>query len=314
MTVCATLNSVIRADGSPKYAMGSMLVGSILNVILDPIFIFVFDFGVKGAAIATVISQIVSFLLNLIRLRKLKNIELKKNFKFSLSVAGRISMLGVSSFITQIFAALIMGMQNNFLKTYGAASVYGSEIPISVVGIVVKVSEILNSIILGLAMGSQPIIGYNYGAKKYDRVKKTLKLAIISGLIVSTAAFILFQTIPDKIILLFGGDGGYDYIGFAKIAFRFYTLLIIGTSVQTPIGVFLQAIGKGGKSSVLSLSKQAIFPVAGMLLLCPLIGITGVLVARSISDGLAFVISVILLLVEFHSINKMQETVRNNIA
>lgn len=311
MTVCATLNSVIRADGSPKYAMGSMLVGSILNVILDPIFIFVFDFGVKGAAIATVISQIVSFLLNLIRLRKLKNIELKKNFKFSLSVAGRVSMLGVSSFITQIFAAIIMGMQNNLLKTYGAASVYGSEIPISVVGIVVKVSEILNSIILGLAMGSQPIIGYNYGAKKYDRVKKTLKLAIISGLIVSTAAFILFQTIPDKIILLFGGGGDYNYIEFAKIAFRIYTLLIIGTSVQTPVGIFLQAIGKGGKSSVLSLSKQAIFPVAGMLLLCPLIGVNGVLAARSISDGLAFILSIILLVTELRSFGKKKQELQN---
>lgn len=304
MAVCATINSVIRADGSPKYAMGSMLVGSILNVILDPVFIFVFQLGVKGAAIATVISQIVSFLLNVIRLRKLKNIELKNNFKFSFSVSVRVSTLGISSFITQIFAAIIMGMQNNLLKTYGAVSVYGSEIPITVIGIVVKVTEILNSIILGLAMGAQPIIGYNYGAQNYDRVKKTLKTAVISGLIISTVAFILFEAVPDKIILLFGGSGDSHYIAFAGMAFRIYTLLIIGTSVQTPIGIFLQAIGKGGKSSLLSLSKQAVFPVLGMLLLGHLFGISGVLAARPVADGLSFLLAVILLMTELRTFGK----------
>lgn len=310
MAVCATINSVIRADGSPKYAMGSMLVGSILNVILDPVFIFVFQLGVKGAAIATVISQIVSFLLNVIRLRKLKNIELKNNFKFSLSVSVRVSTLGISSFITQIFAAIIMGMQNNLLKTYGAVSVYGSEIPITVIGIVVKVTEILNSIILGLAMGAQPIIGYNYGAQNYDRVKKTLKTAVISGLIISTVAFILFEAVPDKIILLFGGSGDSNYIAFAGMAFRIYTLLIIGTSVQTPIGIFLQAIGKGGKSSLLSLSKQAVFPVLGMLLLGHLFGISGVLAARPVADGLSFLLAVILLMTELRTFrtNKVKST------
>lgn len=304
MAVGATINSVIRADGSPKYAMGSMLVGSILNVILDPVFIFVFQLGVKGAAIATVISQIVSFLLNVIRLRKLKNVELKNNFKFSFSVSARVTTLGISSFITQIFAAIIMGMQNNLLKTYGAASVYGSEIPITVIGIVVKVTEILNSVILGLAMGAQPIIGYNYGAQNYDRVKKTLKTAVISGLIISTAAFILFEAIPDKIILLFGGSGDSNYIAFAEMAFRIYALLIIGTSVQTPVGIFLQAIGKGGKSSLLSLSKQAVFPVLGMLLLGHLFGISGVLAARPVADGLSFLLAVILLMAELRTFGK----------
>lgn len=304
MTICATLNSIIRADGSPKFAMASMLIGSILNVILDPIFIFAFDLGVKGAAIATVISQIVSFILNVIRLRKLKNIKLKKNFKFNFSIAAKVTMLGASSFITQIFAAIIMGMQNNLLKKYGALSDYGSEIPISVIGIVVKVAEILNSVVLGLAVGSQPIIGYNYGARKFDRVKSTLKKAIIIGLIISTAAFVLFQAIPDKIILLFGGEGDSKYIEFAKTAFRIYTLLIIGTSVQTPIGIFLQAIGKGGKSSLLSLSKQAIFPILGMLLMGNIFGLVGVISARPIADGLSFLLSIVLLVSELRSFGR----------
>lgn len=302
MTICATLNSIIRADGSPKFAMASMLIGSVLNVILDPVFIFAFDLGVKGAAIATVISQIVSFILNVVRLRKLKNIKLKKNFKFNFQIAAKVTMLGASSFITQIFAAIIMGMQNNLLKKYGAASDYGSEIPISVIGIVVKVAEILNSVVLGLAVGSQPIIGYNYGARKFDRVKNTLKTAIIAGLIISAAAFILFQAIPDKIILLFGGEGDSNYIEFAKIAFRIYTLLIIGTSVQTPIGIFLQAIGKGGKSSLLSLSKQAIFPILGMLIMGNIFGLVGVISARPIADGLSFLLSIVLLISELRSL------------
>lgn len=304
MMVCATINSVIRADGNPKYAMISMLIGSVLNVILDAVFIFAFNFGVKGAAIATVISQVVSFLLNVIYLKKLKNIDLKKNFKFSLSVAAKVSALGVSSFITQMFAALVMGLQNNLLKKYGAASVYGSEVPITVLGIVVKVNEILNSIILGLAMGSQPIIGYNYGAQNYDRVKKTLKTVVISGLVISTVAFALFETIPDKIILLFGGSGDKNYIEFAKIAFQIYSLFIIGNSVQMPVVTFLQSIGKGGKSSLLSLSKQALFPIPGMLLFGHLFGIVGVLSARPVADGLALLLAVTLLVTEIRSFGK----------
>ncbi|MCM1060995.1 MAG: MATE family efflux transporter [Eubacterium sp.] len=304
MMTCATINSIIRADGSPKYAMGSMLAGSVLNVILDPVFIFVLKLGVKGVAAATVISQITSFLLNVVRLKKLKNINLKNNFKFNFSVSVRVSTLGISSFITQMFAALVMGMQNNLLKTYGAASVYGSEIPITVLGIVVKVNEILNSIILGLAMGSQPIIGYNYGAENYSRVKKTLKTVILCGLVISAAAFILFETIPDKIILLFGGNGGSDYIEFAKISFKIYSLFIIGNSVQMPIVTFLQSMGRGGKSSLLSLAKQALFPIPGMLLLGRLFGIIGVLYARPVSDGLAFLLAVILLTAELRSFGK----------
>ena len=303
MMVCTTINSIVRADGSPKYAMVSMLIGAILNVILDPIFIFVFHLGVKGAAIATVISQIVSFLLNVLYLKRLKSIDLKKNFRFSFSVSGRVSMLGVSSFITQLFAALVMGLQNNLLKTYGAASVFGAEIPITVLGIVVKVNEILNSVILGMAMGALPIIGYNYGAHNYDRVKKTLKMVIVCGLVISSITFVLFQTIPDKIIMLFGGGDG-RYIEFAKMAFRIYMLLIIGNSIQMPVGIFLQAIGRGGKSSLLSLSKQALFQVPGMLLLGRIFGVVGVLAARPISDGLACLLAVILLVTELRPLKK----------
>ena len=304
MMVCTTINSIIRADGNPRYAMISMLIGAVMNVILDPIFIFVFDMGVKGAAIATVISQILSFLLNVAYLRKLKSIELKKNFQFRLSASARVSALGISSFITQLFAALVMGLQNNLLKAYGAMSVYGSEIPITVLGIVVKINEILNSIVLGLATGSLPIIAYNFGAQNYGRVKKTLKTVIAVSLVVSTATFILFQTAPDGIISMFGGSTDPHYLEFARMAFRIYMLFVIGNSIQTPIVIFLQAIGRSGKSSLLSLSKQAIFQVPGMLLLGHCFGIVGILAARPVSDGLSFVLALLLLVSEIRTFGK----------
>lgn len=302
--ICATINSVIRADGHPGFAMGSMLVGSVLNIILDPIFMFAFGLGIKGAALATVISQIISFMLNVLRLRKLKSIKLKGNLKLNFSIIINIVKLGASSFITQVFATIVMGIQNNLLKTYGAMSVYGSEIPISVIGVIFKAVEILNSIVLGLAVGSQPIIGYNYGAKNFDRVKKTLKTVILYSLIVSIVVVALFQLIPDKIILLFGGRGNEIYIEFAQTAFRFYTMLMIGSSVTVPVVTFLQAIGKGGKSAVLSMTRQAIVPILGMLIMGHFFGIFGVVSTRAVADGLAFLLSVVFLVSEVRSFKK----------
>lgn len=305
--ICATINSIIRADGSPGFAMGSMLVGSVLNIILDPIFMFVFGLGIKGAALATVVSQITSFTLNVLRLRKLKSIKLKGSFKLNISVIVKIVALGASSFITQVFATIVMGIQNNLLKTYGALSVYGSEIPISVIGVIFKAVEILNSIVMGLAVGSQPIIGYNYGAKNFDRVKKTLKTVILYGFIVSAVVVTLFQTIPHRIILLFGGGGNDLYIEFAKTAFRLYTMFIIGSSVIVPVVSFLQAIGKGGKSAALSMMRQAIAPILGMLIMGHFFGIFGVVSARAIADGVAFLLSVVLLVGELHSFDKKRQ-------
>ena len=172
MMIGTTLNSIIRADGNPKYAMSSMVIGAILNIILDPIFIFVFHWGVEGAAFATIISQFVTFLMNVIYIKKFKTIKLsKQDFKLKLKIVSKVSMLGISSFITQMSIVLVMAFENNLLGKYGAESEFGAEIPITVLGIVMKISQILNSIIIGIAAGAQPILGYNYGAEKYDRVK-----------------------------------------------------------------------------------------------------------------------------------------------
>ena len=172
-----TWKCINRADGSPKYSMISMVSGAILNTILDPIFIFVFHKGVEGAALATVISQILTFVLNVAYIKRFKSIKLsKESFKLKANVCKKVSALGISSFITQMSIVCVMTAENNLLGKYGAESKFGAEIPITVLGIVMKISQILNGIIIGIAAGSQPIFGYNYGARKYDRVKQTLKI------------------------------------------------------------------------------------------------------------------------------------------
>ena len=293
-----TLNSIIRADGSPKYSMTSMIAGAILNTILDPIFIFVFHKGVAGAAIATVISQILTFVLNVAYIKRFKSIKLDRDsIKLRPNVCKKVSALGISSFITQMSIVCVMTAENNLLGKAGAESKFGAEIPITVLGIVMKISQILNSIIIGIAAGSQPIFGYNYGAKKYDRVKQALKIVLGSSLVISTIAFILFQTIPDKLIAIFG-SGDENYMEFACLAFRTYLFLCIFNGIQIPSGIFFQAIGKSTKSAILSLSRQIVILIPAMIILSHIFGLMGVLYAGPVADGIAFVLAAILLIRE----------------
>ena len=299
-----TLNSIIRADGSPKYSMTSMLAGAILNTILDPIFIFVLHKGVEGAAIATVISQILTFVLNVMYIKKFKSIKLDKDsIKLKANVCKKISALGISSFITQMSIVCVMTAENNLLGKAGAESKFGAEIPITVLGIVMKISQILNSIIIGIAAGSQPIFGYNYGAKKFDRVKQTLKIVLGSSVVISTIAFILFQTIPDKLIAIFG-SGDENYMEFACLAFRTYLFLCIFNGIQIPSGIFFQAIGKSTKSAILSLSRHIVILIPSMIILSHIFGLMGVLYAGHVADGIAFVLAAILLVREIKNLKQ----------
>ena len=308
--VATTLNSIIRSDGSPKYSMATMIAGAVLNIILDPIFIFKFNMGVQGAAIATVISQILNFVLNVLYIRKFKSIRIsKKSLALNFNIIKKIMALGISSFITQMSYVCVMSVINNLLGKYGADTKYGSEIPITVVGIVMKINQILTSVILGIAVGAQPIFGYNYGAKKLDRVKTALKYVIGSSVCISALAFILFQTIPDKLISIFG-SGDDNYIEFACIAFRTYLLLCICNGVQIPSGIFFQAIGKSSKSALLSLSRQIILLIPSMLILGGIFGLTGVLAAGPVADGIAFILACTLLFLEIKNLNK--NTSRND--
>lgn len=307
-----TLNSIIRADGNPKYAMVSMLSGAILNIILDPIFIFVLKMGVEGAAIATIISQFITFILNILYLKKFKSITITKDkVSLDLRMCLKIAMLGISSFITQMSIVILISVQNNLLSKYGELSKFGADIPITVLGIVMKISQILNSIILGISVGSQPIIGFNYGAKNYDRVKKTIKIVITLSVIVSSTAFILFQLIPDKLIAIFG-SGDEMYIEFACMTFRIYLLLVICNGIQMPTGIFFQAIGKGVKSAIISLSRQILILIPAMIILARIFGLTGVLVAGPVADGLSFVLATTLLLIELGKL-KTNKVVKENV-
>lgn len=304
MMIGTTLNSIIRADGSPRFSMTTMVTGAILNTMLDPIFIFVFKMGVEGAAIATILSQFITFLFNASYVRKFKTIQLsKKMFKPQGSIIKKVTMLGVSSFINQMSIVLVLAIENNLLVKYGMESKFGSEIPITVLGIVMKISQILNSIIIGIAVGAQPIFGYNYGAKNFSRVKEALKKVLGIGVLISVIAFILFQTIPDKLIAIFG-SGDEIYIEFACITFRTYLMLCIVNGIQIPSGIFFQAIGKAQKSAILSLSRQVLFLIPAMIGFGSIWGLMGVLYAGPFADGLAFVLATSLLIYEVKTLNR----------
>ena len=298
MMIGTTLNSIIRADGNPRFAMITMISGALLNVVLDYIFMFHLNMGVQGAAIATVISQFFTAVLNINKIRKFKSIKVTKDiFKLDFEISKKVTTLGISSFITEMSIVAVITCENNMLSKCGANSEFGSEIPITVLGIVMKISQILNSIVIGIAAGTQPIWGYNYGAGKYDRVKKALKIVLGVSISISTIALILFQTIPDKLIALFG-NGDEKYIEFACLSFRTYLLLTICNGVQIPSGIFFQAIGKSGKSAILSLSRQILFLLPSMIILGNVFGLIGILYSGPVADGLAFVISISLLIHE----------------
>ena len=198
--VTTGMSSLIRADGSPKYSMTCMLIGAILNTILDPIFIFLFDLGVAGAAWATIIGQFFSFLAAIAYIRRFKSVRLEqKDLRLSVKESLQTASLGMSNSLNQVAITLVQIVMNNSLTYYGAMTIYGEDIPLASCGIVMKTNAILLSFFIGLSQGSQPIIGFNYGAKQYPRVRKTYQLAITCSFVISTIGFILFQFFPYQI-------------------------------------------------------------------------------------------------------------------
>lgn len=302
-----TLNSIIRADGSPKYSMTSMVTGAVLNIILDAIAIFVLKWGVTGAAIATIVGQFVTFLMNALYIRKFKTVTIsKETFKFDFKTARTVSMLGVSSFITQMAIVVVISVQNSLFRAYGDMSKFGPDIPITVLGIVMKITQILMSIMLGIAAGSQPIVGFNYGARKFERVKETLKIVLGVSSIIALTAFILFQTIPEKLIGIFGsGDALYNE--FACLAFRIFLMFVLFYGIQIPSGIFFQAIGKPTKSAFITLSRQILFFVPAAIILASKYNVMGVLYAQPVADILAIMVSVTLLVLEMKKMGKETE-------
>ncbi|MDD3367677.1 MAG: MATE family efflux transporter [Lachnospiraceae bacterium] len=289
------LNSVIRADGSPQFAMLSTLVGCVINVILDPIAIFVLHWGVKGAAIATIVGQIVSAGLAVYYLFHTKSFKLSQNsFIIKGSILKRVLPLGISSFLTQLSIVIIMGVMNNVLVTYGAMSKYGADIPMTVVGIVMKVFQIVIAFVIGVAAGSQPIVGYNYGAGHFGRVKEIYKKMMMAEVCIGIVATICFELFPLQLIGLFGSESDL-YNEFGILAFRIFLSTIIFCCVVKSTSVFLQSLGKPMMSMGLSLMRDFILSVPLVLILPLAFGVEGPLFSAPIADIVTFLAVVIMM-------------------
>lgn len=306
VVVGTALNSFIRADGSPVYAMISMLIGAVINTILDPIFIFKFGMGVKGAAIATIIGQIASFLVSIYYIKRIKSIKFEwKDMKLKFSACKIVTSLGVSSFITQIAIALVQIVMNNSLTHYGEMSVYGKEIPLSCLGIVMKVNQIMIAVIVGIAIGAQPIVGFNYGAGNLSRVKKTYLTSVCVASMFSVAAWLAYMFLPHAIISVFGNESAL-YNEFAIKCFRQFLLCAFIAGMQIVSSNFFQAIGNPLKAAVLSLSRQVLFLIPLMLILPLFMELEGILYAGPIADSMSFVLAFVMIGFEMRKLNKLE--------
>ena len=304
------MNPVIRADGSPRFAMVSTLAGAVINIILDPIFIFVFKWGMMGAAVATVIGQVATALLAVWYLLHMKVIRpAKTDYALSGSVCGRMLTLGITSFLSQISLVAAMAAINNMLRKYGALdAVFGqaqyAQIPMAVVGIVMKFFQIVISIVVGMAAGCIPIVGYNMGAGKTLRVRDLFTRLLVAEALVGAAALVLAEGFPRQLIAIFGAanESSY-YTAFAVKAFRTYLCMMILACVNKACFIFLQAVGKALASTLLSMFREVVFGVGFALLLPVFFGLDGVLYSMPVSDILTFVISAIIIMKTYRELN-----------
>ena len=304
------MNPVIRADGNPKFAMISTLAGAVINIILDPVFIFVFKWGMMGAAVATVIGQVATALLAVWYLLHMKVIRpAKTDFALSGSVCGRMLTLGITSFLSQISLVAAMAAINNMLRKYGALdAVFGqaqyAQIPMAVVGIVMKFFQIVISIVVGMAAGCIPIVGYNMGAGKTLRVRDLFTRLLVAEALVGAVALVLAEGFPRQLIAIFGAanESSY-YTAFAVKAFRTYLCMMILACVNKACFIFLQAVGKALASTLLSMFREVVFGVGFALLLPVFFGLDGVLYSMPVSDILTFVISAIIIMKTYRELN-----------
>ena len=309
MIIYSSLSSIIRADGSPRYSMIMLVVGAVINIILDPLFIFIFNMGVVGGAIATVIGQIVSFIIAILYLFKIKSVKLTKNdFKLDRNVF-KILSLGLSSFITQLTVLVLFIFMNNIMTRLGANSKFGADIPLSVYGILSKVNSLFISTIIGISIGAQPIIGFNYGAGNKTRVKETLKKVLIVNFLIGIMFNIIFVLFPKQIAGMFisSSDANYElFMEFAKLMCHSFLLVMGINALEITTSVLLQSLGKVFKATLLSFTRQILLliPISLILSLVLKKGIYGVLYAGLISDILCFILAIFVFLSEYKILSK----------
>lgn len=295
---------LIRADGSPKYSMLCNLSGAIINIILDPIFIFGLNMGMVGAGLATIIGQIFGASLALRYLFKYKTGKIeRKHLIPNWNFVSKIISLGAAPFFNQLAMMIVQIVMNKSLTYYGALSVYGESIPLACAGIITKVNQIYMSIVIGLSQGLQPIVSFNYGAAKYDRVKKAYSTAISYGVIVSVIAFLTFQFMPRQIVSIFG-SGSEAYYSFAVKYFRIFLLFTFINCFQPISSNFFTAIGKPKKGIFLSLTRQILFLLPLIIILPLFIGIDGIMYSGPIADFIAGAVSIAMIYIEFKYIGE----------
>ena len=302
-------NPLVRSDGRATFSMMAIIAGAVLNTVLDPIFIFVFQMGIAGAAWATVISQMVSALLLFAYIPKFRSVKFQwEDFIPHMKQVEAIAALGLTSFIFQISALIVQIVSNNLLKTYGAMSIYGSEIPIAVGGIVSKVFVIFIALIIGMTQGVQPIVGYNYGAKHYLRVRQTIFLALKIGFVLSFVTWAVFEIFPLQIIQLFG-NGNDLYFEFGIRYLRYFMLFTLINGITILITTFFPAIGKAKTGAFLSLARQLLILLPMMLLMTYLFGVEGMMFATPISDVISLVLCLFFFKRELHDIHMKEELI-----
>ena len=305
------ISKQILADGNPKYSMISMLVGAVINTILDPILIFGFHMGMAGAALATITGQIISFCISLRYVFHFTHITLKKD---SLLLSGdyvkNILALGASAGFNQIAMTIVQIVMNNTLAYYGAQSMYGGEIPLACAGIITKVNMVFMAIIIGISQGTQPIVGFNYGAKKYGRVKKTYLQAVGSATVLSFLAFLCFQLFPRQIISVFG-QGSELYFVFSERYFRIYLFLTIVNGIQPVTSNFFTSIGKSRLGIFMSLTRQILFLLPLIIIFPRIMGIDGVMYAGPIADAAAAIVCGYFMIREIRELTAKQDISRS---
>lgn len=313
MIVYSSLSSIIRADGSPKYSMIMLVIGAAINIILDPIFIFKFNMGVKGGALATVIGQVVSFIIAMFYIRKIKSVKLTKNdFKID-KESFRILSLGLSSFITQATILVLFVFMNNVMTKLGANTKFGADIPLSVYGVISKINSLYISTVLGISIGAQPIIGFNYGALNEDRVKEVIRKVLIINFIVGIIFNLLFFFFPREIagIFISKSDISYNlFMDFAVLMCHSFLLVIALNALEMTTSIVIQSLGHVIKSTAVTFIRQIILLIPLSIIFAFVLnkGIYGVLYAGCVADILCFIITIFILKSEYQRLNNVNNT------
>ena len=319
MIIYSVLSSIIRADGNPRYSMIMLVVGAIINIILDPVFIFGFNMGVFGGGLATVIGQVISFIIALCYLPKIKSVKLEKeDFKINKSILRTLS-LGLSSFITQATILVLFVFMNNMMTKFGAMSKYGADIPLSVYGVISKINSLYISFVLGVSIGAQPIIGFNYGAGNLDRVKETLRKVLIINFVVGIIFNLIFILFPEQIagIFISSEDASYTlFMEFAKLMCHSFLLVCALNAMEMTTSIVVQSLGNVVKATAVSFIRQIILfiPLALLLSMAFNLGLNGILYAGCLADSITFVIAGIIFIGEYKKLGtySTKEKVEND--